>query len=285
MIRIKVPATSANLGPGFDALGIALNLYNEFIFEKSNEFIFDNVLEAYANSDNLIIKASLKTYDYLQINPIKYKLSTRNKIPSARGLGSSATCIVAGILAAEYFSRKKLSKEEIIKIGTEIEGHPDNIAPAVLGMLTSAVVNDKVYVNKYYVNQQFIFTVVIPNFKLRTEDARKVLPDKLPYSDFLYSLSRAINIPTALKNGNEAMLFEMLKDKIHEPYRYPLINDSEKYLEYSEKNKVPFCISGSGSCLLFISKKSIKKDIENINKDYRIKELRVSHYGGRIYEK
>lgn len=284
MVKVVVPATSANLGPGFDSLGIALTLYNEFYFQKSNEFAFVNMPKKYSNTDNLVIRASLKTYEYLNIKPVKYTLEIKSNIPSTRGLGSSATCIVAGIIIVSYFSEKKLLPEEIIKIGTEIEGHPDNIAPAVLGALVGTVNCDKIITNKYYVNPKLIFTIVVPEVKLETSEARKVLPKELPLEDAIYSLSRAINLPKAIGKGSIEMLYELLKDKIHQPYRFPLIPDSEKYLQYSRINKIPFCISGSGSCMLFISENSIIEKITDINKEYEVLELKASIKGGKIYE-
>ena len=112
MIKIKVPATSANLGPGFDCLGLALSLYNEFSFEKSDEFRFENMPVAYSNVNNLVVQSSLKTYEYLNIKPICYKMSTVDNVPVARGLGSSATCIVAGIIAASA----PIANQTLIKV-------------------------------------------------------------------------------------------------------------------------------------------------------------------------
>ena len=285
MIKIKVPATSANLGPGFDCLGLALSLYNEFSFEKSDEFRFENMPTAYSNVNNLVVQSSLKTYEYLNIKPICYKMSTIDNVPVARGLGSSATCIVAGIIAASYFANANLTKNEIINIGTQIEGHPDNVAPAVLGSLVSGVNGKNVLYNKYEISNELIFTVVIPNFKVKTQEARGVLPKELSYSDVIYSMSRAINIPKCLETGNIEMLYEMLDDKLHQPYRFKLIKDSEKYQKYSKDNKIPFCISGSGSTMLFISKNSIKDNLININKEYKVLELKIDKEGPVVYEK
>ncbi len=285
MIKIKVPATSANIGPGFDCLGLALNLYNEFTFVKSSEFMFENMPKAYSNVNNLVVQSSLKAYEYLNIEPICYKMSTIDNVPVARGLGSSATCIVAGIMAASYFAGKELTKDEIINIGTEIEGHPDNVAPAVLGNLVSGVNGKNVLYNKYEISEDLIFTVVIPNFKVKTQDARGVLPKELSYKDVIYSMSRAINIPKCLETGNIEMLYSMLDDKLHQPYRFKLITGSDRYQEYSKEKGIPFCISGSGSTLLFISKNSIKEELIKINKDYRVLELKIDKEGPTIDEK
>lgn len=287
MIKISVPATSANLGPGFDTLGLALSLYNKYYFERldnANDYEFGEMPVQYANNSNLVITSSNHTYKYLNIAPIYYRISTKDPIPSARGLGSSATCIVAGIMAAMKLANKELSKTEIITLATQIEGHPDNVAPAVLGSLVSSINGENVYSFKYNVNKDLLFTVVIPPFKLKTSVAREVLPEKLGYSDIVYSMSRAINIPKALIDGNIDILYELLDDKLHQPYRFGLINKSEIYKEYSVKNKIPFCISGSGSTMLFISKESIKKDLILLNKNYWVMELKIDRYGARFEE-
>ena len=285
MIKITVPATSANLGPGFDCLGIALNLYNTFYFEKTeDDFVYINMPEKYCNRNNLIVRSSLETYKYLNIDPIYYSISNESDVPIARGLGSSATCIAAGILAAVKFSGKDVSTGEMISIASKIEGHPDNTTPALIGGLVSCVNSKEVLYNKYLVDNSLRFTVVIPPFKLSTNEARGVLPKTLGYEDIVYSMSRAINIPKALEEGNLEMLYYLLRDKLHQPYRFDLIKGSKKYLNFSKKNKLPFCISGSGSTMLFISNESIVEKLEKINDNYTVIELKVDNGGAKVEE-
>lgn len=284
MFKIKVSATTANLGPGFDCLGLALNLYNEFYFEKRDKYEFGNINEKYKNENNLVIRSSKETYKYLKIKEVPYFLESKDNIPLARGLGSSASCIIAGVKAALILADKKLCDDEILTIASRIEGHPDNTSSAYLGSLVASVDGEVVKACKYDVNSELLFTIVIPPFPLRTEDARKVLPASLSYHDVIYSMSRAINIPKALKDGNVELLYELLKDRLHQPYRFSLIKDSLLYIDFSQKQKIPFCISGSGSTMLFITKHSIKNDVEKINKDYKVLELHCEKEGV-IYEK
>jgi len=284
-IIVTVPATSANLGPGFDSMGIALNLFNKFIFEKSESFGFINVLEKYANENNLVVKSAIKVYEYLNVETIPFTLEESEEVPISRGLGSSATCIVAGILAADYFAGSKLSKQEIIRIATEIEGHPDNVAPAVLGGLVSAVMlEDEIVYTKFNVGNNLLFTVCVPNFQLSTAKARAALPKRLTYSDVVYSLSRAINIPSTMESGNVKKLYKILDDKIHEPYRLKLIQESSRFKDFSKRQKIPFCISGSGSTLLFISDREIESKLNSMkfkNKWY-FKTLKPNTAGAKL---
>lgn len=263
-IIVKVPATSANLGPGFDCLGIALNLYNTFIFERKDKFEFINVLEKYCNENNMVVRSALTTYEYLGVEPICFSLEESEEVPISRGLGSSATCIVAGIMAANYFCNNKLTKSEIVKIATSIEGHPDNVAPAIVGGLVSSVmVDNEVMYTKHKVSDNLLFTVCIPNFQLPTVKARQVLPKRLNYNDIVYSMSRAINIPNAMSRGDIKSLYKLMDDKLHEPYRMKLIQESSRFKELSKRLKIPFCISGSGSTLLYISDREVESKLSN----------------------
>lgn len=280
--KIKVPATSANLGPGFDCLGIALNLYNEFIIEKNDEYKFVNVANEFANEDNLFIQGAKKVYEYYNSKEIKFSLEIIENVPICRGLGSSATCIIGGIVAGFIMLEKKIDNLTVLKLANSLEGHPDNVAPALLGgLVASFVSDDKVYSYKYQVNDNIIFNTLIPNFQMKTSLARKALPKMIDYKSVVYSMSRAINIPKLLEIGDFNGLYEALNDKLHQPYRFPLINESDKFLEYAKEAKLPFVISGSGSTLLMLSNQPIKKSLEIIivNNKWQYLELRVDTLG------
>lgn len=252
--KVKVPATTANLGPGFDCLGLALQMYNEFAFEQSEKFEFVNFQDKYANENNLVVKSAKHVYQSKKVPVIPFKVKIKEGVPTSRGLGSSATCVVAGVLAANYFMESNLTEKEIIQYCTELEGHPDNIAPAIMGSLVSSVVSDEIICVKHDISPELFFVVAVPDFTLSTKQARGALPKKLSYSKAIHNMARAINIPHALATGNLDMLFTLLDDKMHEPFRMPLIEDSVKFKNYSLRTRTPFCISGSGSTLLFITK-------------------------------
>ena len=285
--EVIVPGTSANLGPGFDALGIAWELYNHFFFKRSDKYEYINIKEEYQNEDNLVIVSAKETFKYLKKKEIPFALEIKENVPVSRGLGSSATCILAGVIGAMLLGDARLSDEEIVKIATKVEGHPDNIVPAYYGSLCAiAIDNDDIVFSRFNVSRDLCFTALIPPFSLETKHAREVLPHELSYQDAIYNMSRALIIPNAFETGDLGKLNHVMKDKMHEPYRYPLIKDSEVFREFAIKNELPLCISGSGSTLLLISKENELKQLSNIKLDneWRYLELKVARKGTRWVE-
>ena len=285
--EIIVPATSANLGPGFDSLGISFELFNPFYIKRSNKYESINVNESYQNEDNLVIVSAREAFKYLKKKEIPFSLEIKEEIPISRGLGSSASCILAGIIGAMLISDSKLSDEEIVDIATKIEGHPDNIVPAFFCSLTSAFLDsDKVIFTQYDVNNDLVFTALVPPFKVDTREARSVLPESVSYKDAVFSMSRAIAIPKAIELGDLDKLLYLLKDRLHEPYRYKLIEDSSLFIDFAKSKKIPMCISGSGSTLLMISDKSIISSLEKVQtKDkWDYLELKVCKKGTKWVE-
>lgn len=254
MISIKVPATSANLGPGFDTMGMALNIFNIFYVEKSEDLVIENVEEEFKNRNNLFVIA----YDRaLATKNIKANIYVKFEtcIPLSRGLGSSSSLVVAGVLAANHLYNLALTKQEMLNICNEIEGHPDNIAPCLLGGFVSTVIDKSIpHCKKIDVNEKFKFTVMIPNFEVKTTAARAVMPKQISIEDAVYSLSRAVSLCFALQDGNEERLAISFDDKIHEPYRRTLIPDFfDLRDEVLKKGALAFMISGSGSSCIAIS--------------------------------
>ncbi len=263
-IKVRVPGTTANLGPGFDCLGLALTMYNTFTFEESFQWKFIHFEEKYANDMNLVVRSMRKVYEKANKQLRPFIISIDEEVPISRGLGSSATCIVGGIIAANYFLDYFLSPKEIMKLATEIEGHPDNVAPALLGSLVSSVNGEEVLTVKHDVADDLYFIALIPDFLLSTKEAREVLPYEISYADAIYNMSRAINIPYAFTNGDLGMLSSLMRDKMHQPFRFPLIADANLFLEFAEKNGYPFCLSGSGSTLLMVTKTNIIRELEKL---------------------
>ena len=224
MIKIQVPATTANMGPGFDCFGMALNIYNEFEFFSVSKEEFDESLE-----DNLIYKSMiyvLKKYKYDCFN-FGMKV-TKCNIPMSRGLGSSASCIVAGIAAANVILGNVLTKDDVVNLASEIEGHPDNVAPAVLGgMVVSLSVDEKIAHSKVPISQNVKFAVMVPDFEVSTEEARGTLPDNYSRSDAVFNISRAAMMVSSMYNEDFTNFRECLEDKIHEPFRKKLIPNVE----------------------------------------------------------
>lgn len=295
MVKVRVPATSANMGPGFDSIGIAFNLYNEFEFTKIDRglefFGFD---KEYCNEDNIVYKAMdicFKKCNY-KSNGIRIKLVNQD-IPISRGLGSSSSCIVAGLLGANYIMGNILSKDELFKIGVEIEGHPDNIAPAFFGsMVVSVMEEDKVLYNKIDIKSGVKFISIIPNFKLSTELARSVLPSSISFKDAIFNISRAALMVSSFTTGKYELLKSSCKDALHEKYRSPLIENFDKvYDKCMELDVLATFLSGAGPTIVAV----IKEDDETILKDivdflykndikWEVKDLSVDSIGATMIE-
>lgn len=286
MIKITVPATSANLGPGFDTMGIALNIFNTFYVEKSDKLVIENVPEEFKNRSNLFVEA----YDITlakKNRKAEVFVKFETEVPLSRGLGSSSTLVVAGVLAANYLHDLNLSTQEMLNICNDIEGHPDNVAPCLLGGFVSTVVDKNIpYSQKIDVDKKFFFTVMIPDFEVKTADARAVMPEHIKISDAVYSLSRAISLSFALKDGDEERVKVSFDDKIHEPYRRPLIPDYEKLKkEVMNKGALAFLISGSGStCLAISTDKEFSKKIQirDLKANWKLLDCIVHEEGARV---
>lgn len=267
MFKIKVPATSANIGPGFDCLGLSFNLANTYYVEKSNTMLIETPKKEWTTKNNLFNKAFLQTMRVLKKKG-SFHLYCKPTIPLSGGLGSSASVIVAGCKAANilYGGKNKLSDDKIFEIATKIEGHPDNVAPAIFGGLVASTTldNGKLYHKKYKVSKNLYFTILYPDFSVSTHIARKMLPATYKKGEVVKNISHGILIVEALQNGDFELLQTVHKDFIHEPYRKKLIKDYDLIKKEIEKNKdAVLLISGSGAALLCISKN--KNFHNNIN--------------------
>ena len=259
MIRIYSPASSANLGPGFDCLGIAFDIYNQFDVELSEKDILVNMEERFNNEDNLFLKAYRFCCEAIGVQD-HIKVTFDCHVPVSRGLGSSAAFIVPGIKAASALHNNALSDDEIFQLASKMEGHPDNIAPCFFGGLTASMQQrDGTYLTAVYpVSPRYHFYVCIPDFEVDTKEARRQLPDQYPRSTVVSNTSKAIFVVQALQNGAMDWLIEASQDKVHEPYRQPLItgfNEMKAFM--NQKKEGVFLISGSGSTCLFITDKDL----------------------------
>lgn len=257
MLKVNVSATSANFGIGFDCLGMAINIENEFIFDKCDSFKYYGFKEEYCNDSNLVKLAYCKVFEESGKDVIPVSISFRGGIPIARGLGSSSSLIVAGVFAANYYLGNIYSKDELFQICAMLEGHPDNVAPAIYGGFTASYLVDGVYKCINYPVNNLYFKVIIPPFEVKTSDARGVLPKYVSYGAAVENISRIIHLPKALNEGNLELLKELLVDKLHEPYRMKLIDGYDEIKKDVIDNGGCLVISGSGSTMLVISDKMI----------------------------
>ncbi len=233
--QVQVPATSANLGPGFDCMGIALTLYNDMAIEVGVPF----AVELFGESSNLlptdrsnaVVLAMDTLLNRVQSDrvPREWKVVCHNRIPVGAGLGSSASAIVGGLLLANalvsYFDPPRaLSRADLLKIATEMEGHPDNVAPAFEGGGCLSCPDDQGHRTiPLPIPMNLHFVVAVPYFTLLTEESRRVLPQNISRRDAVYNVAQASRLTLALATGDLSLLKGGFGDRLHEPYRKALI--------------------------------------------------------------
>lgn len=258
-INIAVPATSANLGPGFDCIGVALNLYNQFRFTPAdNTVITVEGVEASrltSEKDSLLYKSLLRFYEYLGKTPPPLKIEIVLGVPLARGLGSSATAIVGGLVAGNYLEGEPLSREEVMNLAIELEGHPDNVVPALLGNCQLSVSDGKTWhISPIPWHQAIIPVVAIPDFELSTQEARAVLPSQYSRADAIFNIAHLGLLIRGLADNQKDWLSTAMGDKLHQPYRESLIHG---YTSVKESAMVAgaygLVISGAGPTLLALT--------------------------------
>ena len=243
MITVTVPATSANVGAGFDSLGLAVSMYNVFTFEEADRIQITSVDGTHipTGSNNLVYRSARVVYDQLGI-PVKgLRITQKNTIPMARGLGSSSACIVAGILGANALLGNKLTRRQMLTLATSIEGHPDNVAPAMLGGFVTSVIDEgQVYSVKKEIDTELA-------------KARAALPAMVSHKDAVYNLSRAALATAAFCDGNYALLDVATKDVLHQQYRLPLITGGDEVFELAQDlGALAVYISGAGPTIMAV---------------------------------
>lgn len=289
MFEIKVPATSANMGPGLDTLGVAFKLYNTFLVEEigSGLEIFGCNKE-FANSDNLVYTSMLKTFKKLQKDPKGVRLTFKTEIPVSGGLGSSATCILAGITAANKLCGDILTKQEVLNYACEIEGHPDNITPAMIGGMTVSIMNEGVnHCNKIPINGGIKFCALIPNLQLSTKSSRAVLPKTIPFKDAVYNVGMVSMLIVAIVNGDYKGIKLACKDKLHQPYRMGLIQNYNEITSFvNESEALGVFLSGAGPTIMVMLKKDdsstqekLKEFLKRLSASWKILNLEIDEEG------
>ena len=256
MVKVSVPATTANLGPGFDTLGCALGLYATAEFaEMPSGLVIEGCDERYCGEDNLMVVAYDRVMEKLGLKRQGLKISFHSEIPISRGLGSSAALIVLGCMAANALHGNLLSKAELLVIANALEGHPDNVAPALFGGLTASFLEgDEPLSVSYALSEKVHFCVLIPDFETSTHEARKVLPKVVPFEDAVYNCSRCVVLAKALENWNEPVIRAALNDRLHQPYRKQLIDEYESVRTIClNAGASAFFISGSGPTCIALS--------------------------------
>lgn len=293
-VSVCVPATSANLGSGFDVAGIALDYADSLVFTLDDTLDDSQDVRVIIHGEgedtlpkdetHLVVRAFRKACEAFGLPRLRFTLEAHNRIPQARGMGSSASAIVSGVAAAWAFAHNgDLNKQAIFELASSIEGHPDNVAPAVFGGLTTSWKNgDEFHTVRYGVSKQIRATIFVPNFTLSTQMARQALPEKVPYADAVFNVSRACLLPIAFGDFGYAcdsadsadsadacdscvkstlsrndLLFTATQDAIHQQYRASLMQPTWDLVKALRDKGFAAAISGAGSCAaVFYEEKS-----------------------------
>lgn len=261
VVKVRVPATSANLGPGFDCLGLALDWWNEAEFALEGDGLRVEIsgegTGALPQDDtNLVAAAARRLYGRAGAPvPAGLRITCLNRIPLGSGLGSSAAAALLGLLGANRLLGDPFSPDEVLALATEIEGHPDNAAPALWGGLTAAVKTASGVVSRRIEVPALALAVAVPQFDLPTHAARAALPAQVSMADAVYNLSCTALVVEALRTGDVDLLSQVMDDRLHQPYRLPLIPGAEAARRAALEAGAAACVlSGAGPSLLAVAR-------------------------------
>lgn len=308
-VSVRVPATTANIGPGFDCLGMALPIYNTITIEETvlpgtgveinviadTESIDQLSLDHIPSDENSIVyKAVELLYNSIGQTPSELKINIHSNIPVARGLGSSSSVIVGALVAANELLGRPADEVALLSIACEIEGHPDNITPAIVGglVISSQEEDGSVVYRKLQWPQNWAITICVPDFELSTDIARSVLPKEVPMKDAIFNAKRLAMFVEAVHTEDSELMKLALQDRLHQPYRMKLVPGLDSIIDNLKHfdNVLGCVLSGAGSSILIISEKNNLDKIRNIVKDTwadqnikcTIKTLSVENSGAQI---
>ncbi len=283
-VTARVPATTANLGPGFDSFGMALPIYNEITIEETVmpgtgieiSVIADNqedlnIMMIPTDNTNIVYKAVELLYNSIGQTPSELKITIKSDIPIAKGLGSSASVIVGGLMAANELLGRPADKAALLSIATEVEGHPDNVTPAIVGgiVISSQEDDGSVVYRKLDWPQDWKIMVCVPDYELVTDIARSVIPKEIPLKDAIFNLKRSAMFVQAVSTADEELMKLALTDKLHQPYRMKLVpglNEIINNLKH-EEDVLGCVLSGAGPSVLVITKGNSQEQIKDIIKN------------------
>ncbi len=273
MVEVRVPASSANLGPGYDSFGIALTMYNSIRVSETDKGLYIKNINPTGyipvNENNLVYRAVMRTFDEVGYSARGLKISQKSDIPMTRGLGSSSACIVGGLVAGNILSGRKLTSQRLFELANELEGHPDNVAPALFGGFCISCVDDKkLYRQTIRVNSDIKFVAMIPKYYVMTKKSRGLIPGEISTHDAAYNLSHAAAMAVCFATGNYKNLGVYCKDRIHQQYREAVVDDLGDIIEKSNNfGALATYLSGSGPTIIAIINGDDNHFIEKIT-DY-----------------
>lgn len=265
-IKVSVAATTANLGPGFDCLGLALDLWNETAFIPCGEGLRTEISGLGADQlppgeYNLIVREMLRVFAVCEKTPPSGLLvRCHNRIPPGAGLGSSAAATLAGLLGGNALLGEPLSKDEILHMAVETEGHPDNAAAALFGGLVLSAVTERGVAQRKISVAPMCSVIVTPDFQLLTRQARAALPKQVPFADAVFNVGRTALTIEALRSGDLELLGLAMEDRLHQPYRLRLIPGGEQTFRAArEAGAASVALSGAGPSLIAFGKEPMQK--------------------------
>ncbi|UHA74344.1 homoserine kinase [Paenibacillus sp. 481] len=277
-VLVRVPASTANLGPGFDTLGMALKLHIWVSMKPAEQLSIrlhgTQLVGIPTDERNLIYKMALHVFKEAGIEPKPLEIDVYSDIPLTRGLGSSASAIIAGMVAANALIGNQISVERLYEMSTRIEQHPDNVGASLLGGIVVATWDGmKVNYVRLAPHKHLGVVVAIPRFYLETKEARNVLPNEVSMADAVYNISRSSLLVAALCTGQFERLADAMRDRIHQPYRAPLIPGMARILEEAPMyGALGVALSGAGPTLLALIDK--REDDEYL-REYLSKTLHI----------
>ena len=260
-VSVKVPATSANLGPGFDPLGMALSYYDELVVEAVAgsgavvEVHGEGAGEVATDESNLVVKSLVYTFEKFGQKVPGLKLTAHNIIPHGRGMGSSGAAVVSGIVAAKGLLEGivNISDQELLTIATELEGHPDNVAPALFGGLTIAWEDESgPHHKKLFVHRGVSPLELVPSFKMSTALARSLQPESVPHDDAVFNVSRSALLIAALTQSPE-LLLAATEDRLHQDYRAAAMPETDEIVKLMREHGHAAVVSGAGPSVLVLA--------------------------------
>ena len=299
MVKVRVPATSANIGPGFDSMGLALGLYNYVTAEETDGGLVIDILDetsAFLAKDerNLVYRSMKAVFDKVGYQPKGLHLTMENNIMVTRGLGSSSAGIVSGLVAANEICGKPLSTETILYMASEIEGHSDNVTPALLGGFTVNVKNNnKIQYVRSKIGDELKFAAFVPDFYLQTKKARAVLPRSVSMRDAVYNTGHSALLAASIISGKYENIRAAVGDKLHQRYRKGLIPKMDDLFRYCYSNDaLGVYLSGAGPTIVAIVHKDnqtfeeeMKKIISQKMRNWKLYMLEADNCGAVICDK
>lgn len=299
MIKVRVPASSANMGPGFDCMGVALSLYSEVCIEEIDS---DEVKLEVLDESKDFLPTDKRNYVYAAMERVfaevgkkfsGYRITIDNAIPITRGLGSSSSGIVAGLAGANYILGNPLTDEKLLKIACDIEGHPDNVAPALFGgFVVSFVDSDEVFYIKTDVSSELKFVALIPDFYFRTKKSRNVLPKYVSHKNAVYNVAHAAYVASAFMKGDFTHIGSGIKDRLHQGYRISHIKDCDYAMRLCRRNGADACyLSGAGPTIMSIItgdesafEEKMNRVLQGKLRDWRLVMIRADNSGVQVFE-